>query len=34
MLELIPEEDEQMVRQLGIMVDEDFLNLLMSQDCS
>lgn len=33
-LELIPEEHNQMVRGLRIMCDEDFLNLLLSQDGS
>ena len=29
--ELIPEEEDRVTRELGIMFDEDFLNLLMSQ---
>lgn len=28
--ELIPEEEDRVTRELGIMFDEDFLNLLMS----
>ena len=32
-LELIPEEDEQLVSQLGILFDEDFLFFLLGLSC-